>query len=84
MRDVAPGTVLALDRGDWSLGTATAGGYPLFVRVERVRAELARYYDHRRVWLEGRQLARDGTPLSPVSLLVRVEALAKTIPDQGI
>lgn len=68
--DVAPGTVLRLADGQWAYGRGQ-----LVLRVERVRWELARYYDEEQVWVEGQQLSADGVEQGRIQALVPVVAL---------
>lgn len=79
MFEVPTGTVLSLSRGDWSLDATVPGNYHLFLRVQRVRYETAAQFNDREVWVDGIQLARDGTPMDRRSLLVRRAALLKTV-----
>jgi hypothetical protein len=67
---VPVGAVLELAREDWRYGD-----YPLRLLVEHVRADLSTYYDNEWVWIQGQQLARDGTAQGRVDALVRVAAL---------
>ncbi len=76
--DLPPGTVLHLARGDWKYGT-----WPLLLRVQTVRADLARYYDNEWVWIVGQQLAGDGTPLARCEALVRVAAIEPAVQQRS-
>ncbi len=72
---VAPGSVVHLEADDWYYGRGADQGQPVQLRVERVRADLARFYDGQQVWVQGH---RKTCPLDHPpcrELLVRVSAL---------
>ena len=46
--------------------------HTLFLRVHAVREDLSAFYDGE-VWIEGTQVARDGTPLGWMQALVTLE-----------
>ena len=73
---IRPGIVLECPPGSWKFTTSAT---TLFVRVQRVRDDLAHYYDGQ-VWVEGQQLARDGTPLGHIEALVAVDRV-RVIPE---
>jgi hypothetical protein len=66
---IAPGTVLECPPGTWKY---TGSPHTLILRVDAVRDDISRFYDGE-VWLEGQQLAHDGTPLGRLQALVTVE-----------
>jgi hypothetical protein len=66
---IRPGAVLECPPGSWKFTTSPT---TLFLRVQRVRDDLAHCYDGQ-VWVEGQQLARDGTPLGHMEALVSLD-----------
>lgn len=67
---VAPGTVLDLTAGQWEYGDG-----PLRLRVVRVLGHLSRYYDGRKIWIDGVRLDEGGLPVEAMQILVRTDAL---------
>jgi len=65
------GNVIECPPGSWKF---TGSPHTLFLRVEKVRDDLSGFYDGE-VWLEGQQLARDGTPLGRLQALVTVDLI---------
>jgi hypothetical protein len=65
------GNVIECPPGSWKF---TGAPHTLFLRVEKVRDDLFGFYEGE-VWLEGQQLARDGTPLGRLQALVTVERI---------
>jgi hypothetical protein len=70
---VQAGTVLELSASQWAYGDG-----PLWLRVERDRADLSRYYDDQR-WLEGWRLDDAGVPVEWIQALVPTAVLAEQI-----
>jgi hypothetical protein len=66
---IDPGTVLECPPGTWKF---TGAPHTLFLRVHAVREDLSAFYDGE-VWIEGTQVARDGTPLGRMQALVTLE-----------
>jgi hypothetical protein len=66
---IAPGAVIECPPGSWK---STGSPHTLFLRVHQVRDDLSKFYDGE-VWIEGIQLARDGTPLGPMQALIKLE-----------
>lgn len=67
--EIAKGSVVECPPGTWKF---SGSRYTLFLRVDSVRDDLSGFYDDQ-VWLEGWQLARDGTPLGWMQALVKVD-----------
>lgn len=65
---IDPGTVIECPPGSWKFAGSP---YTLFLKVEKVRDDLSAFYQGE-VWLEGQQLARDGTPMGRLQALVTV------------
>jgi hypothetical protein len=65
---IRPGVILECPPGSWKFTSSPA---TLFLRVDRVRNDFSHYYEGQ-IWVEGQQLARDGTPLGHVEALVTV------------
>jgi hypothetical protein len=71
----AAGSVVHLKADDWYYGRGADQGRSVRLRVERVRADLARFYGGQRVWVQGH---RENCPTNHPpcrELLVRVSAL---------
>jgi hypothetical protein len=80
---VAPGSVVHLEADDWYYGRGADQGQPVQLRVERVPADLARFYDGQQVWVQGH---RKTCPLDHPpcrELLVRVSALRQAEGIEG-
>jgi hypothetical protein len=50
---VAAGRIVHLEADDWHYGRGADQGQSVRLRVERVRADLARFYGGQRVWVQG-------------------------------
>jgi len=66
---IGPGNVIECPPGSWKFAGSP---HTLFLKVEKVRDDLSEFYDGE-VWIEGQQLAHDGTPMGPLQALVTVE-----------
>jgi hypothetical protein len=75
---IRPGAILECPPGSWKFTTSPA---TLFLLVERVREDLSHYYEGQ-VWIEGEQLARDGTPLGHMEALITL-ARVKVVREPG-
>ena len=65
------GAVIECPPGSWKFAGSP---YTLWLKVEKVRDDLSAFYDGE-VWLEGQQLAHDGTPLGRLQALVSLEQI---------
>jgi hypothetical protein len=68
---IETGAVVECPAGTWKF---TGSPHTLFLRIDRVRDDLSCYYDDE-IWVEGQQLAHDGTPMGPMQALVAVAHL---------
>ena len=67
---VPPGTVLNLTPDQWEYGDG-----PLRLRVVRVLDHLSRYYDGKKIWVDGVRLDESGMPVEAMQVLIRTDAL---------
>ena len=79
----AAGSVVHLEADDWYYGRGADQGQPVRLRVERVRADLAAFYDGQQVWVLGHRKTcpMDHPPCR--ELLVRVSALRQAAGTEG-
>jgi hypothetical protein len=73
---VRPGDVIRLEPGDYMWDDT-----PLRLYVDRVRGDLARYYDNELVWIEGHTADPRGVSYRR-DVLVRVSALLRAAPSR--
>jgi hypothetical protein len=71
---VPPGTVLDLAPGEWEYGHRR-----LRLHVERLRADLARYYGGTKIWVEGHEEGDECAPIRRLQVLVPVAVLAQQV-----
>lgn len=72
-----PGAILDLAEGEWEHGDG-----PLRIRVTRVLDHLSRYYDGRKIWIQGVRLDPLDQVIEQIEVLVRTDALPRA-PTNG-
>jgi hypothetical protein len=66
--NIAPGAVLELTADQWEFSDG-----PLRIRVIRVLNHLTRYYDGKKVWIDGVRLDETDLPIEHLQVLIRVD-----------